>query len=218
MVSARSVLEMQRSGMPRRGFSPTCSTQLTLSRLAEHKTVPLGGRVAAPRQAHCLPGGLLRSQDGCGRRGGWSAAPRAGHLRPSAGPGSPQRKDLASDPAAGISPGTSEGSAWSKAAEQSSAHPGAGQASHTSSSGLPKICVQPGSLSLPSGCPPQSSPTKEPWACVHLPFGSGGMRVIRGDVLLTGGAGYSWRFICSLPLIARLASLPHLLSLHPHGI
>lgn len=82
----------------------------------------------------------------------------------------------------------------------------------------PKICVQPGSLTLPSGCPPQSSPTKEPWACVHLPFGSGGMRVIRGDVLLTGGAGYSWRFICSLPLIARLTSLPHLLSLHPHGI
>lgn len=145
MVSARSVLEMQRSGMPRRGFSPTCSTQLTLSRLAEHKTVPLGGRVAAPRQAHCLPGGLLGSRDGCGRRGGCSAAPRAGHLLPSAGPGSPQHKDLASDPAAGISPGTSElweGSAWSEAAEQISAHPGAGQASHTSSSGPPQnLCA-----------------------------------------------------------------------------
>ena len=72
---------------------------------------------------------------------------------------------------------------------------------HTPAAQDPQISVQPGSPTLPSGCLPQSSPTEEPWACIHLPVSSGGMWVIRGDVLLTGGAGYSWRFVYPLPLI-----------------
>lgn len=55
------------------------------------------------------------------------------------------------------------------------------------------------SLTPTLGCPPLFSTTEEPWACVHLPFSSGGMWVIRRDVLLMGGAGYSWRY--PLPLI-----------------
>lgn len=159
-----------------------------------------------------------------------------GHLTPSAGLGSPRHKDVASDPAAGMSLGRAgatrgpcttmsrctpelwDGSAGSEAAARSPAHPGAGWASLTSSSGPPQISVQPSSSTLPSGCPLQSSPTEEPWACVHLPFSSGGTQVIRGDGLLTGGAGYSWRFVYPHPLIPRLISLPHLLSLHLRGI
>lgn len=91
---------------------------------------------------------------------GVAALQYQGHFTPSAGPGSPQLKDVASDPAAGISPGRAgatrgprsavspctpelwDGSEWSKWSAQSPAHPGAGWASLTSSSGPPtNLCA-----------------------------------------------------------------------------
>lgn len=49
-----------------------------------------------------------------------------------------------------------------------------------------------------------------------LVFSSDRTWVVRGDVLLTGVAG--WRFVSPLPLIPQVISLPHLLSLHPRGV
>lgn len=164
--------------------SPQLSAHL---RPAEHKAVPSDGWVTSPCQAHCLPDGVLGRQGGCRRRSGFSAVPRDGHCLPPARLGSPQYKDLASGLSAGISPGRAgagqapptttrsctselrEGPAQSKADEQSPAHLGPAGRPHQQLRDI-QISVQPGSPALS-----QSSPTEEPWACIHLPNSSGGM-------------------------------------------
>lgn len=129
-------------------------------RLAEHKAVPSDGWVTSPCQAHCLPDGVLGRQGGCRRRSGFSVVSRDGHCLPPARLGSPQHKDLASNPSAGISPGrTGAGRAlhtttrsctselW-EAARQGPAHPGPAGHHTPAAQGHPNLCAarQPNSV------------------------------------------------------------------------